>query len=109
MPPPPETNPEPIITPSRHPDDWLRAAREARETGRSVEARRLLDQAATHFPNSPAVLHDLARICEATHDWPAAERHWRAFLALASHMWWAHTSLANALREQGHPGKPTPS
>jgi tetratricopeptide (TPR) repeat protein len=87
--------------PGPNPDDWLRTAREAREAGRVPEARRLLDTAARRFPDSPDVRHDAARIAETMRDWPAAEPHWRAFLGLATHLWWAYTSLANVLREQG--------
>ena len=84
-------------------DAWLRAAREARENGRIADARGMLERAAGRFPASPAILHDAARASEAMRDWPSAERHWRAFLDLAPQMWWAHTGLANALREQGRP------
>lgn len=92
---PPETR-----TAGRNADDYLQAARAAREAGQTTEARALLETAAQHFPNSAALRHDLARIAEATRDWTGAEHHWRAFLTLAD-MWWAFTSLANALREQG--------
>ena len=87
--------------PGRDAGDWLRTARAAREAGRLAEACVLLEKAAQRFPDSAAVMHDLARIAEATLDWREAERHWRGFLALATHLWWAHTGLANALREQG--------
>ena len=86
---------------SRTVEDWLRIAREAREAGRVAEAGAVLDKAARRFPDSAAVMHDLARVSEAMRDWHSAERHWHGFLALAPDLWWAYTSLANALREQG--------
>jgi tetratricopeptide (TPR) repeat protein len=82
-------------------DDWLQAAREARDAGHIIEARSLLERAAQRFPGSAGVTHDLARVAEAMRDWPAAEQHWRTFLTRATHLWWAYTSLANVLREQG--------
>ncbi|WP_158929239.1 tetratricopeptide repeat protein [Acidisphaera sp. S103] len=84
-------------------ENWLHSARDARERGQMAEARAVLERAAQRFPASPAVLHDAARAAEAMRDWPDAERHWRGFLAVAPHMWWAHTGLANALREQDQP------
>jgi tetratricopeptide (TPR) repeat protein len=92
---PPETR-----TTGRNADDYLQAARAAREAGQIAEARAQLETAAQHFPNSAAIRHDLARIVEAARDWTGAEHHWRVFLTLADR-WWAFTSLANALREQG--------
>jgi Tfp pilus assembly protein PilF len=75
-------NPQPTETRTtgRNADDYLQAARAAREAGQITEARAMLETAAQHFPDSMAVRHDLARIAEATRDWTGAEHQWRAFL-----------------------------
>jgi tetratricopeptide (TPR) repeat protein len=84
-------------------DGLLGLATAAREQGRIEEAEQNLRQGVERYPHMADFAHDLARLAEGRRDWAAAERHWRAFLALAPHLWWAHTSLANALREQGRP------
>ena len=80
---------------------WLAVAREHREAGRAHEGKAVLEAAAQHFPNEAAVHRDLAQMAEASRDWPVAERSWRAFVAIHPGLWWGHTGLANALREQG--------
>jgi len=88
----------------RFPDIWdgyAGVARALRACGQFEKARICLATAAARFPSASAPLHDLARLAEAVGDWPAAERWWRAFLALEPGMAWAYTGLAAALREQG--------
>ena len=65
-----------------------------------MAARRLLTAAAAGFPAATQPFHDIARLAEADHDWPAAEQAWRGFLTLDAGEWWVHTGLAHALRRQ---------
>ena len=55
-------------------DHWLQVAREAAEAGRTVEARAALQTAADRFPEAASVHLELARLAEASQDWPEAER-----------------------------------
>jgi tetratricopeptide (TPR) repeat protein len=87
----------------RFPDQWdaYRGAGLAlRELGRADEAERLLHAARERLPREPWVVHDLARLAERKRDWTEAEQWWRAYLELDTARWWAHSGLANALREQ---------
>src|ERR1700722_17856507 len=88
----------------RFPDQWIGyfgVGRMLRETGRLDDARNTLSSAVERFPKQAQPIHDLARISERLGDWEAAERLWRRFISIDPMMWWAHTSLASALREQG--------
>jgi predicted Zn-dependent protease len=71
-----------------------------REQGRLDEAERQLREGAARHPRHGGFVHDMARLAETRGDWAAAEHHWRNFLALEPHFWWAHTSLAAALLMQ---------
>jgi tetratricopeptide (TPR) repeat protein len=75
-------------------------ARALREQGRPDEARKLLVRAAEGFPMAVGPIVELGRLAESIGNWIAAERWWRISAALEPGAWWAHTSLANALREQ---------
>ncbi len=89
---------------NRFPDSWVGysgSATALREMERFQEAEEILTQAVARFPDLQLPRHDLARIAERRRDWGTAERWWREFLSLGSGPWWAHTSLATALREQG--------
>ena len=80
---------------------WLRTAFRARQDGLTKEARALLDAAAVRFPLEAHVLHDLAQLEQAERNWPAAERHWRAYASMKPAVWWGYTEIAHTLREQG--------
>jgi tetratricopeptide (TPR) repeat protein len=80
---------------------WLHVARLAREAGRLDEARALLIAASDRFPQEAWVPHDLAKVAEASQDWPEAERLWRAFSVLNPAAWFGPTQVAVALRNQG--------
>jgi tetratricopeptide (TPR) repeat protein len=96
-------------------NDRLLAAREARETGHTAAALAMLLSAAQHFPEAPAVRHDLARLAEDEGDWPEAERwneiarakwpdaqdlvHAEAHLARARGQWTRSLPLYEALLE----------
>jgi tetratricopeptide (TPR) repeat protein len=75
-------------------------ARALRQLDRVEEAHSVLVEAQGRFPGDIGLLNDLGRLAERRRDWLEAERCWRAFLALNDNPWWAHTSLAAALREQ---------
>lgn len=81
---------------------WVHTAFQARQDGRVEDARALLAAAAVRFPDSAHVRHDLARLEEAERNWPAAESAWRSYSALQPEVWWGHTQIAHALREQGN-------
>ena len=83
--------------------ELLRSARAAREAGRLDEARTLLRMAAERFPEFAPPRHDLARMAEADHDWPEAERWWREFGLLHPTIWWVITQTAHVVRLQGRP------
>ena len=88
----------------RFPDRWDGyggGARALRELGRVEEQEALLTSAVARFPGNGAPLHDLARLAEQRRDWPAAERAWRQFISNGQSPWWAHTSLAVSIWEQG--------
>jgi len=88
---------------SRFPTVWeayCGQARALRQQGQMADARAILEDAVTRFPSLSTPLHDLAQLAEAEHDWPAAEQRWRESLRRDSGIWWAHTGLANALRQQ---------
>jgi tetratricopeptide (TPR) repeat protein len=81
----------------------LQSAAKYREEGRVADALATLSEAVERFPNEAAPLHDLARLAEKRRDWKQAERYWRAFLTINDRPAWAHSSLATAVFEQGHP------
>jgi tetratricopeptide (TPR) repeat protein len=72
-----------------------------RELGRNQEAEAILVDVVARFPSQPGPLRDLAKLTEATGNCVAAEKYWRAFIAIDAGHWWAHTGLATAVREQG--------
>jgi tetratricopeptide (TPR) repeat protein len=89
---------------ARFPHIWAGyagAAEALRALDRIEESRAVLRDAAAHLPNEAAPFHDLGRLAELSNDWLEAERCWRAFLARDDRPFWAHMSLAAALREQG--------
>jgi len=89
------------------PDLWwpyIDRARAVREQGRLDEAANLLIEAGDRFPRQPGFWHDLARLSEGRQDWTQAERGWQRFIAIEPNVWWAHTGLAVAQREQGRWG-----
>ncbi len=75
-------------------------ARALRQQGQMADARVVLEDAVARFPALPAPLHDLAQLAEAEQDWTTAEQRWRESLQLDASIWWAHTGLATALRQQ---------
>jgi tetratricopeptide (TPR) repeat protein len=92
------------VVAERFPSSWdgpAGQARVLREQRKVEDARILLTKAAERFPANAGPLHDRARLEEFVRDWPAAESAWRGFIALDPKPLWAHTALANALREQG--------
>jgi tetratricopeptide (TPR) repeat protein len=84
---------------------WARQARVLRTQERTGEARALLRDALLHFPNRPALLHELARSAAAERDWPEAEQAWRLSLDGEPTAWWAVSGLAQTLWEQGRPAE----
>jgi pentatricopeptide repeat protein len=82
-------------------DGYVGRARVLLRRGQPDDARAILERAVGQFPSATGPLHDLGRLAEAQRDWMLAEQCWRKFVALDLHPWWAHTALANALREQG--------
>jgi tetratricopeptide (TPR) repeat protein len=72
-----------------------------REQGRADEAVAVLVGAAARFPHEAAPWQELARLAAILAHWSEAEACWRRSIALDDRHWWAHTSLAVALREQG--------
>jgi tetratricopeptide (TPR) repeat protein len=79
---------------------YMGEAAALRELGRDAELHAFLLETQQRFPTEAAPLHDLARLAERRREWAEAERCWRGVLALDDRAWWAHTSLADALREQ---------
>jgi predicted Zn-dependent protease len=77
------------------------AAQQASEAGDHAESERQLRLGAERYPEVANFPHDLARLAERRADWPDAEHWWRQFTSRHSHLWWAHTALADALRRQG--------
>jgi tetratricopeptide (TPR) repeat protein len=62
---------------------------------------RFQDDTETNLLSDTSSLHDRARSAERRRNWHEAECLWRRFLGLNERMWWAHTGLAGAVREQG--------
>jgi tetratricopeptide (TPR) repeat protein len=52
------------------------------------------------FPREPLVLAARGQLAAARCDWVEAEKWWREFLSIDANTWWAHASLARALRQQ---------
>ena len=76
-------------------------ARGLRQQGRVEELEDHLVEAAARFPQIDWFVFELAANAARRRDWIAAEARWRKALSLNDAVWWAHTGLAEALREQG--------
>lgn len=81
--------------------ELLQAAREKRDAGEAGKARELLREAAEQFPAEASVMHDLARLAEASGDWLEAEQCWRGFTALNPASWFGPNRVATVLVQQG--------
>jgi tetratricopeptide (TPR) repeat protein len=89
------------IQPSSNLPSMLSSAATLRRLGQLEFACAVLVDATANFPNDAAPWHDMARLAEELREWSLAEGCWHRFLALDERQWWAFTSLATTLREQG--------
>lgn len=78
-------------------------AADLRQAGKTDEACSLLVSATMNFPGAAAPWQALGRLAETLAHWAEAESCWRQAIALDDCFWWAHKSLAAALRQQNRP------